>query len=49
MYVSFKNYKGGINNLIVVSNDNGIYATSLKDIKTALRNYERKLKRCSDK
>lgn len=49
MYVSFKNYKGGINNLIVISDEKGIYATSLKDVKTALKNYERKLKRCTDK
>lgn len=46
MYINFVNYKGGINNLIVVSDNKGNYATSQKDVKTAVKNYKRKIKKC---
>lgn len=45
MYINFVNYKGGINNLIVVSDNNGNFSTSQKDVKTAIKNYKRKIKK----
>ena len=45
MYINFVNYKGGINNLIVVSDNKGNYATSQKDVKTAIKNYKRRIKK----
>lgn len=44
MYITYKNYKGGINNLIVVSDDKGRFATSLISIEQAIKNYKRKIK-----
>lgn len=45
MFVTYKNYKGGINNLIVVSDNKGRFATSLISIEQAIKNYKRKIKR----
>ncbi len=42
MFISYQNYKGGINNLVVVESD-GIVTTSLKDKETAIRNHKKKL------
>lgn len=41
----YKNYNGGINNLCVVSDANGNYATSLKSKEQAVKNYIRKVKK----
>lgn len=43
MYISYKNYQGGIDNLVVVES-NGVVTTSIKDTKTAIRTHKRKLK-----
>jgi hypothetical protein len=43
MYISYKNYQGGINNLVVVES-NGVVTTSIKDTETAIRTHKRKLK-----
>lgn len=40
-YTSFENYKGGINNLIVVSDNYGNRGTSLKSPQAAYKNYLR--------
>ena len=48
MYISYKNYQGGINNLVVVES-NGVVTTSIKDTKTAIRTHKRKLKRLKAK
>lgn len=45
MTVSYRNYKGGINNLIVVSDDKGNTATSTKDLQQAIKNLKRKQRR----
>jgi hypothetical protein len=42
MFISYQNYKGGINNLVVVESD-GVVTTSLKNKETAIRNHKRKL------
>lgn len=44
MIILYENYKGGINNLIVVKSDN-VVTTSLKDKETAIKNHNKKLKR----
>jgi hypothetical protein len=44
MYISYRSYKDGINNLVVVES-NGVITTSLKDKETAVRTHKRKLKR----
>jgi len=43
MYIWTENYKGGINNLVVVKG-NGVVATSLKSKERAIKNYLRKIK-----
>lgn len=45
MYITYKNYNGGINNLIIVSDNKGIFATSLISVTQAIKNYKRKIKR----
>ena len=45
LYISYHNYKGGINNLIVVSDKNGNRATSQKDIGQAKKNYKAMIRR----
>ena len=42
MYIKYMNYKGGINNLIVVFDLAGVYATSTKSKEQAIKNYRRK-------
>ena len=44
-YHSYSNYKGGINNLLVVRDEFGNIATSFKDFKTAENNLKTRLKR----
>jgi hypothetical protein len=48
LYISYGNYQGGINNLVVVES-NGVVTTSLKDKETAIRTHKRKLKRLKAK
>jgi hypothetical protein len=48
MYVSYRSYQGGINNLVVVES-NGLVTSSLKDKETAIRTHKRKLKRIKAK
>lgn len=48
MIITYENYKGGVNNLIVVSEHlnpykNGIIATSTKSVEHAIRNFKRQL------
>jgi len=40
MYISYHNYKGGTNNLIVVSEGN-VRGSSLIDLEHAIRNFKR--------
>ena len=42
MFISYANYKGGINNLIIVRDDAGNVATSLKSLDQAIKNLKRK-------
>ena len=42
MLIKYVNYKGGVNNLIVVFDAQGVYATSLKSKEQAIKNYNRK-------
>ena len=49
VYTSFHNYKGGINNLIVVSDDCGNRGTSQKTVQAAYKNYLRNMKRNNKK
>jgi hypothetical protein len=48
IYISYRNFQGGINNLVVVKR-NGVVTTSLKDMETAIRTHKRKLKRLKAK
>lgn len=48
MNISYKNYQGGNNNVVVVESD-GVVTTSLKDKETAIRTHKRKLKRLKAK
>ncbi|MBM7650910.1 hypothetical protein [Neobacillus cucumis] len=48
MYISYRNYEGGINNLVIVES-NGVVTSSLKDKETAVRTHKRKLKRLKAK
>lgn len=43
MYIYYRNYKGGTNNLIVVTDINGITGTSTISKKRAIANYKRQL------
>ena len=45
MFITYKNYKGGINNLCVVSDAMGNYATSLKGKDQAIKNYKKKVRK----
>lgn len=45
MYIKYENYKGGINNLIVVFDLEGFSGTSLKSKEQAIKNYKRKIAR----
>lgn len=44
MYTWYENYKGGINNLVIVKSHN-IVTTSLKGMEVAVYNHKRKLKK----
>ncbi len=48
MYISNRNFQGGINNLVVVES-NGVVTTSFRDKETAIRTHKRKLKRLKAK
>lgn len=48
MIITYENYKGGVNNLIIVREHlnpykNGIVATSTKSVEHAIRNFKRQL------
>ena len=46
MFITYKNYKSGINNLCVVFDVMGNYATSLKKNKAqAIKNYKKKVRK----
>lgn len=45
LYISYQNYNGGINNLIIVEDVKGNYATSTISKEIAIQNYYRKLRR----
>lgn len=45
MYYYHENYKGGTNNLLIVQDEKGNRATSLKDYKSAERNLKAQIKR----
>lgn len=45
MYYTHKNYKGGTNNLLIVFDNKGNYATSLKNFYTAEKNLKAKIRR----
>lgn len=45
MFIKYENYKGGINNLIVVFDLVGVCATSLKSKEQAIKNYLKKKRR----
>lgn len=45
--ISYENYKGGVNNLIIVTDDDetGITATSTKSKEQAIKNLKRQLRK----
>ncbi len=44
--ISYENYKGGVNNLIIVTDDEtGITATSTKSKEQAIKNLKRQLRK----
>ena len=45
MYITYKNHKGGTNNLCVVFDVMGNYATSLKGKDQAINNYKKKVRK----
>ncbi len=45
MYYTHQNYKGGTNNLLIVFDNKGNYATSLKNFYTAEKNLKAKIRR----
>lgn len=45
MFIKYENYKGGINNLIVVFDLVGVCAASLKSKEQAIKNYLKKKRR----
>ena len=45
LYISYQNYNGGINNLIIVEDTKGNFATSTISKEKAIQNYYRKLRR----
>jgi hypothetical protein len=48
LLISYRNYQGGNNNLVVVESY-GVITTSLKDKQTAIRTHKRKIKRLKAK
>ena len=42
MYINYVNYKGGINNLCVVSDNKGNYARSTKSKEQAIKNFKKR-------
>lgn len=42
LFISYANYSGGINNLIIVEDKNGNFATSKKSKTQAIKNFTRK-------
>ena len=49
MFYTHQNYKGGINNLLIVFDNKGNYATSLKNFYTAEKNLKAKIRRRKNK
>ncbi len=54
MIITYQNYKGGINNLVVICERlspyyNGVVATSTKDEQTAIKNFKRNYKKAYSK
>ncbi len=45
MFYTHENYKGGTNNLLIVFDSKGNYATSLKNFYTAEKNLKAKIRR----
>lgn len=45
LFISYQNYKGGINNLIIVEDIHGNYGSSTASKEKAIQNYYKKLKR----
>lgn len=45
LFISYQNYKGGINNLCIVEDIKGNYGTSTKGKEKAIQNYYKNLKR----
>lgn len=45
MFITYQNYKGGINNLCIVFDNKGNAARSTKGKEQAVKNYERILKK----
>ena len=45
MFYTHENYKGGTNNLLIVFDSEGNYATSLKNFYTAEKNLKAKIRR----
>jgi hypothetical protein len=48
LLISYRNYQGGNNNLVVIGSY-GVITTSLKDKQTAIRTHKRKIKRLKAK
>ena len=49
LYITYQNYKGGINNLCIVKDIQGNFGTSTKNKKQAIENYKRNLKKSENK
>lgn len=49
MFYTHQNYKGGTNNLLIVFDNKGNYATSLKNFYTAEKNLKAKIIRRKNK
>ena len=49
MFYTHQNYKGGTNNLLIVFDNKGNYATSLKNFYTAENNLKAKIRRRKNK
>ena len=45
LYISYQNYNGGINNLIIVEDTKGNFSTSTISKERAIQNYYKKLRR----
>ncbi len=46
MFINYFHYNGGTNNLCVVSDNKGRYASSLKGCDAAIKNFNRKYRKC---